>query len=127
MTSAGTVTVETLQRLVAAFNAHDLDAVMSFFVADPVLEMPRGPQPWGRRLEGSDDVRAGLASRFAGIPDVHYGDDRHWVAGDRGCSEWLLTGTATDGTRIEVRGCDLFEFRGDKIARKDSYWKIVER
>jgi len=25
-----------------------------------------------------------------------------------------------------VRGCDLFEFRGDKIVRKDSYWKIVE-
>jgi len=26
-----------------------------------------------------------------------------------------------------VRGCDLFEFKGDKIARKDSYWKLVER
>jgi len=26
-----------------------------------------------------------------------------------------------------VRGCDLLEFRGDKIVRKDSYWKIVER
>jgi hypothetical protein len=26
-----------------------------------------------------------------------------------------------------VRGCDLFEFEGDKIARKDSYWKLVER
>jgi hypothetical protein len=65
--------------------------------------------------------------RFAGLPDVHYGDDRHWVSGDRGCSEWLLTGTTAQGDRVEVRGCDLFEFRGDKIARKDSYWKLVER
>jgi hypothetical protein len=72
-------------------------------------------------------VRAGLASRFAGIPDVHYGEGRHWVSGDRGCSEWLLTGTTTQGERVEVRGCDLFEFRGDKIVRKDSYWKLVER
>jgi ketosteroid isomerase-like protein len=127
MTDTGTVTTEALQRLVEAFNAHDLDAVMSFFVDDPVLEMPRGPQPWGRRLEGQQDVRSGLASRFSGIPDVHYGEDRHFVTGDRGCSEWLLTGTTTDGDRIEVRGCDLFEFRGDKIVRKDSYWKIVER
>ena len=127
MTVTGTVTTEALQRLVEAFNAHDLDAVMSFFVDDPVLEMPRGPQPWGRRLEGQQDVRSGLASRFSGIPDVHYGEDRHFVTGDRGCSEWLLTGTTTDGDRIEVRGCDLFEFRGDKIVRKDSYWKIVER
>jgi hypothetical protein len=28
--------------------------------------------------------------------------------------------------KIEVRGCNLFEFRTDKIARKDSYWKIVD-
>ena len=80
----------------------------------------------GRRYEGRESVREGLAGRFAGIPDVHYGDDRHWVSGSRGGSEWLLTGTTTDGDRIEVRGCDLFEFREGKIARKDSYWKIVE-
>jgi ketosteroid isomerase-like protein len=120
------VTVETLRRLVDAFNAHDLDAVMSFFTDDCVLEMPRGPDPWGRRLQGREEVRSGLASRFAGIPDVHYGDDRHWVGGDRGGSEWLLTGTTTRGEPVEVRGCDLFEFRGDKITRKDSYWKLVE-
>jgi hypothetical protein len=127
MTGTGKVTVETLQRLVDAFNAHDLDAVMSFFTDDCVLEMPRGPDPWGRRLQGREEVRAGLASRFAGIPDVHYGEDRHWVSGDRGCSEWLVTGTTLKGERVEVRGCDLFEFKGDKIARKDSYWKLVER
>ena len=121
------VTVETLRRLVGAFNAHDLDAVMEFFTDDCVLEMPRGPDPWGRRLVGRERVRDGLESRFTGIPDVHYGEDRHWVAGDRGCSEWLLTGTTASGESIEVRGCDLFEFRDDKIVRKDSYWKIVER
>jgi hypothetical protein len=52
--------------------------VMSFFTDDCVLEMPRGPHPWGRRFEGWQAVRSGLASRFAGIPDVHYGHDRHW-------------------------------------------------
>jgi hypothetical protein len=67
-----------------------------------------------------------LATRFAGIPDVHYGQDRHLVCGDRGMSEWTLTGTGTDGQRIEVRGCDLFEFSAGKIRRKDSFWKIIE-
>ena len=119
-------TAETLERLLDAFNAHDLDAVMTFFVDDCVLETPRGPGPCGRRFEGRDRVREGLAERFTGIPDVHYGEDRHWVSGSRGCSEWLLTGSTREGERIEVRGCDLFEFRDDKIARKDSYWKIVE-
>lgn len=120
------VSVATLKRLLDAFNAHDLDAVMGFFADDCVLEMPRGHDPWGRRMHGRDQVRQGLASRFAGIPDVHYGEDRHWVAGDRGCSEWLLTGTTNEGRRIAVRGCDLFEFRDDKVVRKDSYWKIIE-
>lgn len=119
-------TIETLERLLDAFNAHDLDGVMSFFADDCVLELPRGPDPWGRRLEGREQVREGLASRFAGIPDVHYGDERHWLAGDRGCSEWLLTGTDVQGETIAVRGCDLFEFREGKVVRKDSYWKIVE-
>ncbi len=120
-------TVELLERLLDAFNAHDLDAVMRFFVEDCLLEMPRGPDPWARRFEGRDQVREALAGRFAGIPDVHYGEDRHWVSGSRGCSEWLLTGTTTGGKRVEVRGCDLFEFRDGKVARKDSYWKLVER
>jgi len=38
-----------------------------------------------------------------------------------------LTGTTVDGERIEVRGRDLWTFRGDRITRKDSFWKIVER
>ena len=119
-------TIEILERMLDAFNAHDLDEIMRFFVDDCVLEMPRGPDPWGRRFDGRDRVREGLATRFAGIPDVHYGEDRHWISENRGCSEWLLTGTSTEGRRIEVRGCDLFEFSGDKVVRKDSYWKIVE-
>jgi hypothetical protein len=28
---------------------------------------------------------------------------------------------------VEVRGCDLFEFRSGKIFHKDSYWKMVEK
>jgi ketosteroid isomerase-like protein len=112
MTGPGKATVETLQRLVDAFNAHDLDAVMSFFVDDPVLEMPRGPDPWGQRFQGREAVCSGLASRFAGLPDGHYGEDRHWVSGDRGCSEWLVTGTTTRGDRVEVRGCDFVRVPG---------------
>ena len=127
MAGSGKATVETLERVVDAFNAHDLDAVMSFFTDDPVLELPRGPHPWGQRFEGPEEVRAGLASRFAGIPDVHYGDDDHFLSADarRGASEWTLTGTTTEGERLEVRGCDLWTFEDGRIVRKDSFWKRV--
>ena len=101
-------------------------ALAQFFTDDCVFRSPRGPDPWGRRFEGQAEVRQGLGSRFTTIPDVHYGDGRHFVSGDRGASEWTLTGTTVDGDEIAVHGCDLWTFRGDEIVIKDSFWKIVE-
>ena len=126
MATANGQTVETLKQILYAFNQHDLDAIMEFFADESSMDMPRGPHSYGQRFVGKSKVREGLAGRFAGMPDVHYGDDRHWVSGNMAVSEWTLTGTRLNGDRIEVRGCDHYEFRDDKIVRKDSYWKIVE-
>ena len=121
------MSVDVLRQVLAAFNAHDLNAIMAHFAEDCVFEAPRGPDRWGRRFVGKDEVRRGLAARFEGIPDVNYGDDDHFVSGNRGVSEWTLTGTTVDGERIDVRGCDLWTFGEDgAIVRKDSFWKIRE-
>jgi len=119
-------TSESLKQILEAFNRHDLDAIMEFFSDDCSFDFPRGTEPWGQRFIGKEQVREALAGRFKGIPDVHYGEDRHWVSGDMGVSEWTLTGTTTSGVSLKLRGCDLWEFRNGKIIRKDSYWKIVE-
>ena len=120
------VTQEVLKGFLDAFNRHDLDAIMGYFAEDCVFYMPRGIAPRGDQYVGKEQVRAGLATRFAGIPDVHYGEDKHWVFEDFGVSEWTLTGTSTAGRHIEVRGVDLLEFANGKITRKDSFWKITE-
>jgi ketosteroid isomerase-like protein len=117
---------DLLLELAAAFNAHDLDRIMSHFSEGSSLDMPRGSKPWGTRFTGKDAVRTGLAIRFETTPDVHYGEDRHWVSGSMGVTEWLLTGTTRDGRLIQVRGCDHYEFCDGKVIRKDSYWKIVD-
>ena len=120
--------VEVLRQVLDDFNRHDLDAIMSHFAEDCVFEAPRGPDPWGRRLAGKDEVRRGLVARFQGIPDVHYGDEDHFACGARGVSEWTISGTTVAGERIEVRGCDLWTFGpGGQIVRTDSFWKIRER
>ena len=105
-----------LEAIAAAFDAHVAD--------DVVFEGPRGPEAWGTRFVGKDAVRAAFAARFAGIPDVRYRDDAHFVDGDRGASEWTLSGTTTDGERIEIRGCDLWTLRDGQVVKKDSFWKI---
>ena len=61
--------IATLKALCQAFNDHDLDRIMSFFADDAVLEMPRGPDPWGRRHVGAKAVREGLAARFEGLEE----------------------------------------------------------
>ena len=114
--------------LCEAFNAHDLDRIMMFFADDCVLEMPRGSKPWGARFEGKQNVRDALATRFEGLPDVHYGNGEHFAdaAAETGMSKWTLTGTTREGVKKEVQGCDFYTFRDGKVIRKDSYWKIVE-
>jgi len=123
-----TPTHEVLKGFLNAFNRHDLDAIMGYFADNCVFYMPRGAKPHGDKFVGKDAVRAGLAKRFEGIPDVHYGNDQHWICDDGlAVSEWTLTGTSTSGQQIEVRGIDLLEFdEHGKITRKDSFWKIVE-
>ena len=117
--------LKVLQQVLDAFNRHDLEAIMSFFSEDCIFDSPRGPDRFGRRFVGKDEVRRGLASRFEGIPDVHYRDGDHFVCGRRGASEWTIVGTTVDGERIDVRGCDLWTFGDDgKLVRKDSFWKI---
>ena len=118
----------TLMELCDAFNAHDLERIMSFFADDCVLEMPRGSKPWGSRFEGRRDVRAALATRLEGLPDARWGNAEHFVdrAANTGMSKWTLTGTSRDGKSTEVQGCDFYTFRDGKVIRKDSYWKIVE-
>ncbi len=72
-------------------------------------------------------MRDGLRARFEGLPDVHYGDDSHYVDGDMGISQWTVTGTMKSGERIMARGCDFYSFRDGKVVKKDSFWKIVEK
>src|SRR5438093_10682926 len=123
MVQQQTVSDETLKAIANAFNAHDLDVIMDFFADDCSLDMPRGPEPWGQRFIGKAAVREGLATRFKGLPDVHYSDDRHWVSGNMGVSEWLLTGTtsrtAGPGAGMRPLGVSGREGQQDGLVREE--------
>ena len=112
-----------LDRFSEAWNRHDLDALMSMMTDDCVFDASAGPDIHGQRSEGPPAVRAAYAAVFASFPDAHWAHARHFIAGNRGVSEWTFTGTHADGTRVEVTGCDLFTFSAGRIAIKNSYRK----
>ena len=51
-------------------------------------------------------------------------DVKTWISGDHGVSQWLVKGTGPNGP-INQLGCDLWIFLGDKILKKDTYYKQV--
>jgi ketosteroid isomerase-like protein len=105
------------------WNRHDVDFLMTFMSDDCVFEGTAGPEAWGTRYAGPERVRAAFARVFSMFPDANFADARHFVAGNRGVSEWVFTGTTPEGKKIEVNGCDIFTFSGDKIAVKSSFFK----
>ena len=115
--------LKLLERFADAWNRHDLDALMSMMTDDGVFDASAGRDVNGQRSEGQQAVRAAYAAVFETFPDAHWANARHFIAGNRGVSEWTFTGTRKDGQRVEVNGCDLFTFREGKIAIKNSYRK----
>lgn len=123
MSQQNNVTKEFLQSFADAFNTHDLKAIMSHMTDDCVFEASAGPDSDGEKFSGQENVKKAFENVFTTFPDAHWGNAEHFISGDRGVSEWIFTGTKSNGTRVEVTGCDLFTFREGKIAIKNSYRK----
>lgn len=117
------VTEDFLQSFADAFNAHDISAILSHMTADCIFEASAGPDADGQKFIGQDQVKKAFEEVFASFPDARWNHPTHFIAGDRGFTQWTFTGTRADGTSLEVTGCDLFTFRDGKIAVKNSYRK----
>lgn len=124
--SSSDTPVPSVQMLAAfsdAWNRHDLPALMSFMHTDCVFETAAGPLACGTRHEGHAAVAAAFESAWKNFPDAQWRNGRHFVAGDRGVSEWTFTGSAADGSRSESDGVDLFTFKDGKILVKNVFRK----
>jgi ketosteroid isomerase-like protein len=122
-TTETTMTTERLDAFMDAWNAHDIDRIVSFFADECVFHASVGPELMGASYVGRDEVRRGVTAFFERYPDGRFEDASAFVAGDRGASEWTFVFTGPEGTEIAVRGCDLFEFQGDRISVKNAFRK----
>ncbi|MEP7100265.1 MAG: nuclear transport factor 2 family protein [Burkholderiales bacterium] len=123
MSASTPVTTATLEAFSAAWNAHDIDALMRFMSDDCVFQTAAGPDACGTRIAGADAVRKAFAAAWHTVPDAQWRNGQHFVHGDFGTSQWTFTGTAADGSRIETDGIDVFRFKDGKIALKNVFRK----
>lgn len=121
--TAQPVDVKTLEAFGAAWNAHDIDALMSFMSDDCAFHAVAGPDELGRSFKGREAVREGFQMAWQSFPDAAWLDADHFVAGNRGVSECTFSGTKADGSRVVARMVDVFTFKDGKIAVKNAYRK----
>jgi dienelactone hydrolase/ketosteroid isomerase-like protein len=117
------MTVERLHAFSEAWNRHDIETLMSFMTDDCMFDANAGSQATGTTFRGKQEVRRGFIQAWRDYPDARWNNPREFVTGNRGVAEWVFTGPDLSGNKVEVAGCDLFVFRGDKILVKNSFRK----
>ena len=80
-------TRRVVERFNAAFNCHDVDAVMALSTEDTVLETTL-PKPGGRRLEGQAAVRRYWEAFFASTASARFDPEEIFATGDRCVVRW---------------------------------------
>lgn len=111
-----TLLEEAIERYNAAWNAHDVDAIVSMHAPGMVFANHTA----GEQVEG-DAVRGHIAEIFENWPDLTFRGRRLYVRDGLVVNEWTATATAADGRKLEWDGVDIFPFRDGLILRKDVY------
>jgi rhodanese-related sulfurtransferase len=116
------MTLVRLREFGDAWAAGDLDTLMSFMTDDCVYYASVGPEP-GTMYRGPVEVRRGFSEMLA----YDRGRERHgghtFIAGNVGFAEWSFVQREPAGCTRIIRGCDIFEFAGEKIRNKNAFRK----
>jgi steroid delta-isomerase-like uncharacterized protein len=129
---SGEDSAKSLQAAIAgyndAWNAHDLDAIMSMHAPDMVFANHTA----GESASG-EEVRDHIAAIFETWPDIAFSTRRLYVRDGLVVQEWTATGTHSrtmrrgdlaaepTGRRVEWDGLDVIPFENGLVKRKDVY------
>ncbi len=119
---------DTIARYNEAWNAHDLDAIMSMHAPDMVFENHTA----GESAQGGA-VREHIGSIFETWPDIRFEGRRTYAREGLIVQEWTATATHANrmtrgdlvaeptGKTITWSGLDVIPFEGGLVKRKDVY------
>ena len=107
-----------LDRLMAATNAHDLDALVDCFAIDYRNETPLHPS---RGFTGREQVRSNWEQIFTHVPDINATVVQRATVGDTVWSELEMRGTRRDRSPHLMRGVVIFTVQSGRAARARFY------
>ena len=112
-----------VDRLVAATNEHDVDAIAACFAEDYVNQTPVHPS---RGFTGREQVRRNWVQILDAVPDISCVVTRCALQGDDVWTEWEHRGTRRDGAPHLMRGVIIFSIGGDEIRAATFYLEPVD-
>jgi len=119
---------DTIDRYNAAWNAHDLDAIMAMHAPDMVFENHTA----GESASG-EEARAHIGSIFETWPDIEFTTRRLYVRPGLVVQEWTASATHANrmtrgdlvaeptGNTVTWDGLDVIPFEDGLVKRKDVY------
>jgi hypothetical protein len=113
----------TVDRLIEATNAHDVDAMMECFSQDYRSEQPLHPEAG---FSGRDQVGKNWSLMFEEVPDLRIDVVRSAIADDEVWTELRVHGRKADGGPFEYRGMTVWGMRDDRILWARLYFEPVE-
>lgn len=113
-----------VQRLHAAINQHDLDALAACFAPDFQSEQPLHPD---RAFRGREQMRSNWAQIFGGVPNIRADLVRLAVDGETVWAEWDWGGSRADGAPFALRGVTVQGVQNDQIAWVRLYMEPVQQ
>jgi ketosteroid isomerase-like protein len=112
-----------VDRLVAATNDHDIDALVGCFAEDYRNETPAHPS---RGFRGREQVRRNWEQIFANVADLHAEVSARATEADTAWTEWTMTGTRPDGSPHRMAGVVVFRVRDGVADRARFYLEPVD-
>ena len=115
---------ELLARYQQAWTDGDIEGILSMTPVDGVYEASFGPNPWGQRFVGHDEIRTALVDMgldHAGRSRHEYGETH--VVGDCAFALWTSVQAGPTGSATTMHGADFYRFRDGMVAAKIAYRK----
>jgi hypothetical protein len=112
-----------LERLVAAANNHDLDALEDCFAPGYRNETPAHP---AQGFTGRGQVRRNWEQIFAFVPDITARVLRSCCQGEVVWSEWEMNGTGPGGNAVQMVGVIIFAVHDRQFSRARFYLEPVQ-